>query len=254
MTVRIARVYDGPVTHDGALVMVDRLWPRGISKKEINAEHAEWLKDVAPSTQLREWFGHDPSKFAEFERRYQTELAAPPARQAYDELCALRDKGASLLPGGVRGVTGEFRRGDVIEVPTGRRSGLAVVLDPGVDPDGSARPLVVTAGRWAGRLSAADFRGRVPALGRVKLGCTNTPSMRACGRFSRARCRMVVAADCTACRLPRFKRTPSTSDLCGMSGEKIFTATLMPCSSSGWARSIASCGSRATITSNDGMP
>jgi ATP-dependent RNA helicase HelY len=64
----------------------------------------------------------------------------------------------------------ELRRGDVIEVPTGRRSGLAVVLDPGVDPDGSARPLVVTAGRWAGRLSAADFRGRVPALGRVKLG------------------------------------------------------------------------------------
>ncbi len=97
MTVRIARVYDGPVTHDGALVMVDRLWPRGISKKEINAEHAEWLKDVAPSTQLREWFGHDPSKFAEFERRYQTELAAPPARQAYDELCALRDKGDLTL-------------------------------------------------------------------------------------------------------------------------------------------------------------
>ncbi len=63
-----------------------------------------------------------------------------------------------------------LRRGDVIEVPTGRRSGLAVVLDPGVDPDGGARPLVVTAGRWAGRLSAADFRGPVPALGRIKLG------------------------------------------------------------------------------------
>ena len=63
-----------------------------------------------------------------------------------------------------------LKRGDVIEVPTGRRSGLAVVLDPGFDPDGGARPLVVTAGRWAGRLSAADFRGPVPALGRIKLG------------------------------------------------------------------------------------
>jgi ATP-dependent RNA helicase HelY len=62
-----------------------------------------------------------------------------------------------------------LRRGDVINVPTGRRSGLAVVLDPGVQPDGTARPLVVTEGRWAGRLSAADFRGPVPPLGRIKL-------------------------------------------------------------------------------------
>ncbi|MNN70986.1 hypothetical protein D3C81_1868820 [compost metagenome] len=92
------------------------------------------------------------------------------------------------------------------------------------------------------------------ALGRTRLGCTITPSMRACGRCSRARLRMDVAAACTAGKVLRFKRTPSTSDLCGMSDEKIFTATLMPCSSSGWARSIASCGSRATITSSDGMP
>ncbi len=64
----------------------------------------------------------------------------------------------------------QLRRGDVIEVPTGRRAGLAVVLDPGVATDGSARPLVVTAGNWAGRLTVADFRGPVRALGRVKLG------------------------------------------------------------------------------------
>ena len=63
-----------------------------------------------------------------------------------------------------------LKRGDVISVPAGRRSGLAVVLDPGFDPDGGARPLVVTSGRWAGRLSATDFRGPVPALGRIKLG------------------------------------------------------------------------------------
>ena len=63
-----------------------------------------------------------------------------------------------------------LKRGDVIAVPTGRRAGLAVVLDPGVAVDGSARPLVITAGRWAGRLTGADFRGPVPSLGRVRLG------------------------------------------------------------------------------------
>jgi ATP-dependent RNA helicase HelY len=63
-----------------------------------------------------------------------------------------------------------LKRGDVIAVPAGRRAGLAVVLDPGVAHDGTARPLVVTAGRWAGRLTNADFRGPVPALGRIRLG------------------------------------------------------------------------------------
>ncbi len=62
-----------------------------------------------------------------------------------------------------------LNRGDVIAVPAGRRAGLAVVLDPGAGMDGTVRPLVVTAGRWAGRLTAADFRGPVPALGRIKL-------------------------------------------------------------------------------------
>ncbi len=62
-----------------------------------------------------------------------------------------------------------LRRGDVIHIPAGRRSGLAVVLDPGIDSSGVARPLVATEGRWAGRLSVADFRGRVPVLGRLKL-------------------------------------------------------------------------------------
>jgi ATP-dependent RNA helicase HelY len=60
-------------------------------------------------------------------------------------------------------------RGDVISIPAGRRAGLAVVLDPGVGADDIVRPLVVTAGRWAGRLSSSDFRGPVPSLGRIKL-------------------------------------------------------------------------------------
>ncbi len=63
----------------------------------------------------------------------------------------------------------QLRRGDVIEVPGGRRAGLAVVLDPGVEHDGLSRPLVVTADRWSGRLGEADFRGPVPALGRIRL-------------------------------------------------------------------------------------
>ncbi len=62
-----------------------------------------------------------------------------------------------------------LKRGDVIAIPAGRRAGLAVVLDPGVGTDDSIRPLVVTVGRWAGRLSAGDFRGPVPSLGRIKL-------------------------------------------------------------------------------------
>ncbi|MTD16806.1 DEAD/DEAH box helicase [Nakamurella sp. YIM 132087] len=62
-----------------------------------------------------------------------------------------------------------LHRGDVISVPSGRRAGLAVVLDPGLEADGTVRPLVITASRWSGRLSAADFRGPVPALGRLRL-------------------------------------------------------------------------------------
>jgi DNA-3-methyladenine glycosylase len=77
MTVQIKRVYEEPASTDGYRVLVDRLWPRGISK-----EHAKldiWLKDIAPSTELREWFGHVPERFAEFSTKYQSELANNPA-------------------------------------------------------------------------------------------------------------------------------------------------------------------------------
>ncbi|TXL70906.1 DUF488 domain-containing protein [Vineibacter terrae] len=69
---RIKRAYDPPDTEDGARVLVDRLWPRGLSK-----EHAAltlWLKEIAPSTALRQWFGHDPARWMEFRRRYSAEL------------------------------------------------------------------------------------------------------------------------------------------------------------------------------------
>jgi uncharacterized protein YeaO (DUF488 family) len=71
--VRVKRVYEPSEKGDGARVLVDRLWPRGLSK-----EHAAltlWLKEIAPSTELREWFDHDPARWAEFVRRYRTELA-----------------------------------------------------------------------------------------------------------------------------------------------------------------------------------
>jgi uncharacterized protein YeaO (DUF488 family) len=70
--VRIKRVYDAPASDDGARVLVDRVWPRGIRKDD--AALTLWLKDVAPTTELRKWFGHDPTRWAEFSGRYRAEL------------------------------------------------------------------------------------------------------------------------------------------------------------------------------------
>ena len=72
--IRIKRVYDPTSDDDGARVLVDRLWPRGLRKEK--AAWSLWLKDVAPSPELRTWFGHVPARFAEFARRYRAELAA----------------------------------------------------------------------------------------------------------------------------------------------------------------------------------
>lgn len=74
MTVRIKRVYETPSPEDGKRILIDRLWPRGLTKDK--AKINLWLKDVAPSTELREWFGHDPVKWPEFQRRYWQELDA----------------------------------------------------------------------------------------------------------------------------------------------------------------------------------
>jgi uncharacterized protein YeaO (DUF488 family) len=71
--VRIGRVYDEPDGGPAARVLVDRLWPRGLSK--VKAALDEWCKEVAPSAELREWYGHDPDRFTEFRRRYEAELA-----------------------------------------------------------------------------------------------------------------------------------------------------------------------------------
>lgn len=73
-TYRVKRVYEDPGEDDGYRVLVDRLWPRGVSKERAQLD--EWCKDVAPSDELRKWFHHEEQKFEEFERRYREELDA----------------------------------------------------------------------------------------------------------------------------------------------------------------------------------
>ncbi len=70
--VRVRRVYEEPDSRDGTRVLVDRIWPRGLTKAKAALD--EWCKDVAPSTELRQWYSHDPDRFEEFGRRYRTEL------------------------------------------------------------------------------------------------------------------------------------------------------------------------------------
>jgi len=77
MTVSIKRIYDEPASGDGYRVLVDRLWPRGVSKERAQLDL--WLKDIAPSSELRNWFGHRVENFAEFSARYREELAGNPA-------------------------------------------------------------------------------------------------------------------------------------------------------------------------------
>jgi uncharacterized protein YeaO (DUF488 family) len=73
--VQVRRIYDAPMPDDGTRVLVDRLWPRGVSK--ARAQLDDWCKDIAPSTGLRDWYHHDPTLFSEFTRRYTDELRAP---------------------------------------------------------------------------------------------------------------------------------------------------------------------------------
>lgn len=89
----LGRVFDD-VT-GGYRVLVDRLWPRGVSKE--GAALDEWLKDAAPTAELRKWYGHEPDNFVEFKRRYTEELSRPPARQAVDHIRAIARTGKVIL-------------------------------------------------------------------------------------------------------------------------------------------------------------
>jgi uncharacterized protein YeaO (DUF488 family) len=97
---RLKRVYEPAAATDGERILVDRLWPRGLSKKKAAID--EWLKEIAPSAELRSWFGHDPDKWPEFQRRYRQELrnhselihdlAARAARRRVTLVYAARDE------------------------------------------------------------------------------------------------------------------------------------------------------------------
>lgn len=92
MTKRITyrRVQEETSSRDGKRVLVDRIWPRGVSKEKAHLD--EWLKDVAPSTELRHWYGHDPERFDEFRRRYREELGDDGHREAVGRLRELADR------------------------------------------------------------------------------------------------------------------------------------------------------------------
>ncbi|NUS11631.1 MAG: DUF488 family protein [Streptomyces sp.] len=84
------RVYEQNAPEDGRRVLVDRVWPRGMRKDD--ARFDEWLRDVAPSSELRKWYGHEPARFAEFRRRYRAELRDDGHRDAVDHLRELADR------------------------------------------------------------------------------------------------------------------------------------------------------------------
>src|SRR6266446_6655171 len=95
LSVALKRAYDEPAASDGTRVLVERLWPRGLSKERAHIDL--WLKDVAPSTELRQWFHHDPQKFPEFRRRYQAELQSEGAQVALKKLRAIAKQGQLTL-------------------------------------------------------------------------------------------------------------------------------------------------------------
>jgi uncharacterized protein YeaO (DUF488 family) len=82
--VRYRRIYDDASADDGLRVLVDRIWPRGMRKQDAHID--EWMKDIAPSTELRRWYGHDPDRYAEFRRRYLAELREPERQQTVQRL------------------------------------------------------------------------------------------------------------------------------------------------------------------------
>ena len=98
--VRIKRAYAPAADDDGYRVLVDRLWPRGVSKDKAHLD--TWMKEIAPSTELRRWFGHDPARWDEFERRYRAELDEPERRHLVEALAERATHGPVTLIYGAR--------------------------------------------------------------------------------------------------------------------------------------------------------
>ncbi len=100
MPVNIKRAYDDPSARDGVRVLVDGLWPRGVSK--ANLKIARWEKGIAPSKALRTWYGHEPGKWPEFRKRYREELGKSPRREILNQLTRLAREGNLTLVFGAR--------------------------------------------------------------------------------------------------------------------------------------------------------
>jgi uncharacterized protein YeaO (DUF488 family) len=98
--IRLQRAYDDPQPDDGHRVLVDRVWPRGRRKAELELD--AWERDLGPSTGLRKWFGHDPARWIEFETRYRAELADPERAQVLDGLAAIARNGRVTIVYGAR--------------------------------------------------------------------------------------------------------------------------------------------------------
>ena len=94
-TIQIKRVYDEPSERDGFRILVDRIWPRGLAKAAASIDL--WLKDIAPSSILRTWFGHSPVRWTEFKRRYYAELAGAVQAAALAKLRAVKEPSITLL-------------------------------------------------------------------------------------------------------------------------------------------------------------
>lgn len=93
--IQLKRAYEPVDASDGKRVLVDRIWPRGVSKDELRADR--WDKELGPSTELRKWFGHDPALWDEFQRRYRQELAAPDKQAMIEQLADEAREGTLTL-------------------------------------------------------------------------------------------------------------------------------------------------------------
>ena len=100
MSIALKRAYEPPGAKDGTRVLVDRVWPRGVSKDELKID--AWPRDIAPSTTLRKWFGHDPERWSEFKKRYVTELRRAELREILKELANKGKRGRVTLVYGAR--------------------------------------------------------------------------------------------------------------------------------------------------------
>lgn len=100
MSIAVKRAYEAPAAKDGRRILVDRVWPRGVGKEELRLDG--WYRELAPSTPLRKWFGHDPERWSEFRRRYLAELRCAEVREQLHGLAQLGKRGKVTLVYGAR--------------------------------------------------------------------------------------------------------------------------------------------------------